>query len=1105
MRRLVCALILAGVLDAQEFRATLQGTVADPLGAVIPAAEVSLRNVNTGVERADTTDETGHYRFSFLPPGAYSLRVRAAGFRTSVLEGIALSLDANIRLDVNMTLGPAAYSVTVPGEPGMVQPETSSLGTVVRKDIADSVPLKGHSSLYLFNLAVGVIGILYSEDTRPNNTVQNVLYSASGSPPATGDVAVDGVSNTVNVNRGANLSAWVPAVDAIAEFKLQTGTLPAEYGRSGGSIMSIVIKSGTNSFHGSLYNYLRNAALDANLFFPRGAGQQLAPFNVNMFGASVEGPIRRNRSFFFFNFEGAREGNGLSHTSNVPTLAMRRGDFSGCPPLYDPYSVHRVDGAPLRVPFPSNVIPYSAQDPVGRRILSYYPEPNTPGANQPWVQNWVFSAKWPRDYNNSVLKLDQHTPRHQRFLRLNYGTARLILAHQFDGIATPGRNVIRRPNSGVAVNDTVTLDARTIIDLRAGYTGGRERNRPWSDGFNPASLGLPASYSRMVQSPAFPTITVTNFQSLAGSPLVEQPGHTWTIQPSVSVERTRHLFKTGGEIRVVRGNFFRNSAPSGSFSFIPNGTGGPRADTPSPSTGVAAASLLLGYGTGGIEFNQGVSIQNIYYAGYFQDDWRVSGRLTLNLGVRYEYETPRTERFNRTTRGFAYDTPSPLRVPGLDLRGGLLYAGHPRGLYDPDRNNLAPRLGFAFTINRETVVRGGAALSYIPVVGSVQPTGYSVMTPWVSTLDGITPHDRLSDPFPDGLLDAPGNSLGMMTLVGEAVTFVDPGDRTPTFYAWQLSVQRELPSRSMLEMGYVGSRAIRIIGGPVDYATVVAEQVNQLHPSYLAMGTALLEPVPNPFRGVFTTGPLSGDTVQRQQLLRPYPQFTSVSRQSPAFGNSVYHSLQVRFEKRMAHGVTALAAYTVSKNISDIANAQDAYNRRAERAVSEFDAPQRLTVSAAWELPWLRGWQLSTFSTFQSGFPVAFQVGRPNVFAAGANQRPSVNGDPMAGVEGSITSRLARYFNTGAFVQPADFTFGNIGPRLASVRCPGMNNVNVRVAKDFKIGEFLAVGLRASSFNVLNHPVFSAPNTTLGGSSFGRIFNQANLSRQMEFALKLVF
>ena len=256
-----------------------------------------------------------------------------------------------------------------------------------------------------------------------------------------------------------------------------------------------------------------------------------------------------------------------------------------------------------------------------------------------------------------------------------------------------------------------------------------------------------------MQGAAFPTVTLTNYQGLAGSPLAEQPGHTWSFQPSVSFERGPHLIKTGGDVRILQGNFFHNSAPSGAFAFSPLGTGGPRADTPSAGTGVSAASLLLGYGTGSIDFNSGVSVQNVYYAAYFQDDFRATRRLTLNLGVRYEYETPRTERFNRTTRGFAYDTPSPLRAPGLDLRGGLLYAaaeGRPRGLYDPDRNNFAPRLGFAFSVTKKTAVRGGVALSYVPVVGSVQPTGYSVNTPWASTLDGITPHHPLRQPVPGG-------------------------------------------------------------------------------------------------------------------------------------------------------------------------------------------------------------------------------------------------------------------------------------------------------------------------------------------------------------------
>jgi len=981
-----------------------------------------------------------------------------------------------------------------------------------------------------------VVSNRYGEDARPANTVQNVLYSANGSPPASGDVSVDGVSNTVNVNRGTNLAAWVPAVDAVAEFKLQTGTLPAEYGRSALSIMNIVTRSGTNTLHGSLYDYFRDSALDANLFFPRGAGQSLPPYTVHTFGISLDGPVYlprlyngRNRTFFFLNFEGSREGNALSYTSNVPTDKMRRGDFSEntTTPIYNPYSVHTLNGVPVRDPFPGNIIPFSAQDPVGRKIMTYYPEPDMPGASRstPWVQDWVFSAKWPRGHNAFVTKLDHQTTHHQSFLRVNVGDAEMVYPFQFNGIATPAGNKIYRPNFGVALNDTYSKSAHTIFDLRLGYTGGRETERPWSQGFDLTQLGLPASYANMVQSTAFPTITVSNFQALSGSPYIEQPGHTWSLQSSVSMERGRHLIKTGGEVRIIRGNFFRNNAPSGAFNFGQNQTGGPRADTPSNSTGIAMASLLVGYGTGSVEYDTAVAIQNVFYAGYFQDDYRLTSNLTLNLGVRYEYETPRTESQNHTTRGFAYTTPSPLQVPGLNLEGGLIYAGvngQPRGLYNPDRDNFAPRIGFAYSIGKKTVLRGGYALGYIPVVGSVQPTGYSVTTPWVSTTDGISPKYPLSNPFPNGELPATGNSLGMMTLVGSSVAFVDPSDRQPTFHNWQFNIQREWPSKTMIEAAYVGSRAIRIIGGPTDYATVVTGQANQLNPAYLPLGAALLQPVRNPFYGVITAGPLSDVTVPRQQLLRPYPQFEDVMRQSPAYGNSSYESVQIQVQKKLAHGISALVAYTVSKNINDISGAQDAYNRKDEKALSEFDAPQRFTIMGTYRLPagkehrFLRhapapvdfafgDWRLSTYTTFQSGFPLSFGLSRPNIYADGAGDRPNLIGDPLAGISGSIDSRLGRYFNTAAFAQPADFTFGTAGPRTGAVRSPGMNNVNLQLSKDFHITEKVMLGFRASWFNSMNHPVFAAPNLNYGGSSFGRVFNQANLSRQTGLAMKILF
>src|SRR5688572_5363532 len=352
-------------LTAQEFRATLQGTVQDQTQAVVTSAELILRQTDTSVVRRATTDANGRYVFQFLPPGNYSLTTRAPGLKTDIHDGIKLSLGENVRLDIDLVLGQVTETVTVTSAVSALQTESSSMGSVIRKEIIDSLPLKGHSSLFMFTLAAGVVNNRPGEDTRANDTITNVSYSANGSPMASGDVSVDGVANTVNVNRGVNISQWVPAVDAVGEFKLQTGTLPAEYGRSGGSFMNIVIKSGTNDLHGTAYEFLRNAALDANSFFNNRTNQRLARYNSNTYGFTLGGPVfipklynGRNRTFFFYSFEGSREGNGLTNVTNVPTAKMRTGDFSEFSGvIYNPLSSRMVNGAPMRDPLPGNIVP----------------------------------------------------------------------------------------------------------------------------------------------------------------------------------------------------------------------------------------------------------------------------------------------------------------------------------------------------------------------------------------------------------------------------------------------------------------------------------------------------------------------------------------------------------------------------------------------------------------------------------------------------------------------------------------------------------------------------------------------------------------------------
>ena len=1127
--------LLAVVLLAQDFRSTLQGTITDPSQASVAGATVTLKNIDTAAERVTNADNDGFYIFQFLAPGNYQLSVKASGFRTAVQKGLTLALTQTLREDVKLQLGDTAETVSVVANVGVVETDSASLGTAIRQEIRDNLPLKGRSSLFMFTLTPGVVNNRYGEDTRPNDTITNIFFSANGAPVAATDVFVDGAANTVNVNRGVNISQWVPSVDSIAEFKLEMGTLSAEYGRSGGSFTNIVIKSGTNALHGTAYEFFRNSALDANLYFARGQGRPLAAFGANTFGFSLGGPVwipklfdGRNRTFWFTSYEGAREGNGLDNTLSVPTAKMRTGDFSEvAQAIYDPFSTSLVNGNPTRTPFAGNQIPQTRQDPVAQKIMPYWPLANrsAPNATQPWVQNYGFSGKWPRNYDMTVVKVDQRfSDAWTTFFRLNQGKGLLKFPFDFDGIASQGHNIVNRPHVGFSWGNTILLNPRTTLDVRMGYAYGKEDNAPWSGGFDVASLGFSSQYTNLLQAKAFPTIGITGFTGLANSPLIGDVGHTYFLQSNVSHQRGKHVLKVGIDLRFLYGNFFRINNPSGTFSFSNAWSNGPSALTPAGNTGFPMASFLMGLGGGSLDNNTGVSIINKYQGFFFQDDFRVSSKLTINLGLRYEFETPRTERYDRATRGFNRTVASPIKAAGLNLVGGLQYAnqgGLDRGIYDSDRNNFAPRFGFAYTLAPKTVVRGGYALHYIPVVGSVDPVGFSTSTSVVTSQDGFTPKDRLSNPFPSGLAAATGNKLGLATLVGQNISFVEPSDRTPMLHTWNINLQREVFSKSLLQVGYVGSRGINITTDP---QTGISENINQVPTQFLSLGRSLLDSVPNPFQGVIAVGALAGATVQRQQLLRPYPQFLNITRNLPTFGSTVYHSLQTKFEQRLWHGLSTIVSHTFAKNIGDLGPFQNNYNRRVERSVTSFDVPHRLTITTSYDVPVGKGrkflgnvskpvdllfgqWNMATFSTFQSGFPLSFGVNQNTLFLTGAGgQRPNVTGDPNAGISGRITDRLGAYFNTAAFSQPADFTFGNIGQRVPWLRSPGMNNINLTITKQFVVSEKFKVNLRASSFNLANHPVFAGPNTTFGAlGQFGRISAQANLSRQTEVVLRIIF
>ncbi len=595
-----------------------------------------------------------------------------------------------------------------------------------------------------------------------------------------------------------------------------------------------------------------------------------------------------------------------------------------------------------------------------------------------------------------------------------------------------------------------------------------------------------------------------------------------------------HTFKMGGDFGVKRLATGRNQPAGPTFNFDPGFTQGPNPLAGSPTAGAGFASFLFGTGSGST--SSGGPGQNLllrYYGGYFQDDWKVTGKLTLNLGLRYDYTTPWTERYNRIS-DWNYYSPSPLQVPGLSLKGGLEFPGTgglSRGQYNSDPANIAPRFGFAFAADPNTAIRGGFGLFYAPTTGggfngnAVPISGFQSSTPWVGTLDGVTPVSVLSNPFPNGFVFPTGSSLGLATLLGQGVVGMDRNRVTPYTEQWNFDVQRSLRGGLLVDLAYAGSHGIALYGDL---------NINQLPDQYLSLGNSLNSLVSNPFFGSISSGSIAGSQVRSSQLLRPYPQFTAVTIGNQSYGQSIYHALQAKLERRFANGFNLLVSYTWSKLIDDVGatttgfpgesfsggGLQDYYNLPGERALATFDTPHYLAVNSVWELPVgrgktflnrggildavLGGWQLNGLGIFHSGVPLQLTTASNNLFNYGGTERPNWNGQNPT-LPGSIESRLNNYFNTAAFSQPAPFTFGNTARTLGNLRGPGLANMDLSIVKNFPIHEQIRLQFRAESFNTLNHPQFGLPNTSIGTSSAGVVSTQQNKPRDIQFALKLLF
>ena len=1129
-RLLAISCILGASIHAQSITGSITGVVTDSTGARIPGAQLTVTNLGTNIRSAATTDASGNYNVPLLPRGDYRLEATAQGFKRFVREGIVLQVQQTARLDIQMALGELAETVVVTSDAGQLETENATLAKVVDNRSIINLPLNTRNVYSLVFLTPGVTGTV-------GNSYGEMRYSVNGARARTMDTMIDGVSAAHPTVNGFNGISVFPSVDAVEEFKLLGADYPAEFGRSLGSVLNVVFKSGTNKFHGTAYEFLRNSTLDANNFFDNRRGQGLLSFKRSQYGGVFHGPIIRNKTFFMVSLEGLRERRADSTFASVPTALERTGDFSATRTvagqaitIYDPYT-NRANpaGGILRDPFPGNRIAAGRFDPVAVNTMKYYPTatagvlPTGLSNNQ---NNFAASASKPLDMTMSDYRVDQIISANQRFFarystRLNNDVATTFFPKE---IAVAEGRINQEDHVHGAVADyTNSLSPSMVLNARLGFARTLYVYANQGLGFVPSSLGLPSYIDTAVDNLQFPSFSVSDYRGLGGGDHRRNAFMTYTAVANVTKSQGRHTLKAGTDIRLMRVNV-NEGRNAGEFSFSRSMTQGPNPNQSSTTAGNGFASLLLGTGSSGqLQANyKNVATQSPYYAGYFQDEWRVTNKLTLSLGLRYDIDIPRTERFNRTNY---FDpliaNPASTVIPGL--KGGLVFVGVngiPREQFKADKNNLAPRFGLSWQFMPKTVLRVGFANVYGPsqqaAAGTVGTMGFRVDNTWVATLDGLNPNDLLRNPYPRGVAKVTGSSAGLLTQFGNRIEAVTTDVVSPHTRQVNFNIQRELPFQTLLEVAYVHTRGFYLHRNDEGGLSL-----NQLPASAMALGSALNTQVDNPFFGTpFAAGVLANTKTTRGQLLRPFPQFTDIIPIYSVGASSFYHSLQISANKRYSKGLQMGLAYTFAKSLDDGLSHQDSYNIRADRALSDIDLRHRTTITGIWDIPigrgrklgntWSRpldlaigGWQVNGIATFSTGTPLGISASNnAGIF----NQAIRANNNGRSGLlTGPVQDRLLQYFDKSVFSQPLAFTFGNMGPRLSDIRNDGIYNWDLSLFKQFRFMEGARVEFRAEALNAFNTPRFGSPNTSVTSSSFATITSQANAPRQIQLGLKLVF
>ena len=1133
------------------------GAIVDPSSAPVVGAEVKLTSAATGLNLTATSDGQGNFQFLLVPPGNYALTAGAQGFKSFRREGIVVEADRSQAVPIALTIGQVTETVEVQSGAVLLEANTSEVGTVMDRAKIDNLPLSGRNPMGLANLIPTVRG-LSAFGGPVLETFRSGAVNIGGGTPISQGWLIDGLPDDKIGDAAGGITFLT--VDATQEFKVITNTPSAEYGRTGGGIISIISKGGTNEYHGLLFEYLRNTEMKANDFFSNRSGFPRTQLNVNQYGGTFGGPLKKDKIFFFYNYEGYKERRGFGRVNTAPTDLQRSGDFSqtfaangGLILIYDPSTTRpnpAVPGGYVRTPFPGNKIPLNRQGALAQKIFSIYPRPNTQGAPVTGINNLFQRGSQPSNRYDTGLKVDYNISDRQRIavrytrdvVSWNYANFWYNPNVPMSGLLESEGRYTHIPRNSFSMVYTNTLSPTLLLDAKLGYnrdweTGVGVLSQKYGDGYKLTDLGYPANYAAELPTGRFtpkgniPNLNISDLVTangfvnvLMGSSENYRVGYDPAASISITKVKGSHNVKVG-YLYVLYGFNTGNGPSRGLFAFDRGFTQGPDPNRASATAGFGMASFLLGTPSGTQQSNSPLQHYNTnasrFHALFVQDDWKVARKLTLNLGMRWESEQPITDRSGVVTN-IDLNIPSPLQVPGMSLKGGATFP-NTQGGWNASYRHFQPRGGFAYQVTDKLVARGGYGITFIPTKGYALPSfsGFRTNNPMVTSLDnGLTPFNTMANPFPSGLEKPANEGLGAMTAVGSDLQGWNRGISPGFSQQWNLTVQYQPWRNWLIEVAYLGNRGEHLLTSqPINF--------NQIDPQYLALGNQLNQSVSNPFYGIIKTGPLSNPTVARQQLLRPYPHFNSINGTFAYLGDSIYHAGTLKVEKRFDHGFSLLLAYTKSKLIDGAVGAAGStrgaagaisatdpntpilnwYNLRAERSRSIEDVPQRIVLTGMWEVPFGKnlkgvqrliayGWHLNAISTLQGGLPIAIQSGNTN--------RPNVvSGQNPASGEQTLT----RWFNTAAYSVVAPFTYGNASRTIPNVSGPGIQNIDCSIFKDFSIRERFKLQFRGEAFNLFNTPLFDVPGRDVNTASFGVVSSQLTGPgpRELQFSLRLSF